>query len=194
MEHSSSSEILAGLIEGRVEAWQRFTEHYRPLLISFGPRLGLNEPDAQDAAQETLVAFLGEWRKGSYDRSKGRLRQWLLGIARNKVLYLLRQRGRAVQPPELSGTGFLDRIPDDETMTRAWEAEEKQWLLARCIEEVRSQVEERTFRAFELVTLEGWPSERAAESLSMTVNALLKANRRVLTRMREIQRRWEQEG
>lgn len=192
MEHGSSSEILAGILDGRAEAWQRFSEHYRPLLLSFGQRLGLRESDAQDAAQETLVAFLAGWREGKYERDKGRLRQWLLGIARHKILYLLRQRGRVVQPPDVSGTGFLERLPDEQSMSQVWEAEWKQWLLSKCLEEVRTQVEERTFQAFELVTLKGWPAERAAESLSMTVNALLKANRRVLTRMRELRQKWQE--
>ncbi len=194
MEHASSDEILAGLLKEAPAIWERFTTHYRPVVIAFAQRLGLSEADAQDAAQETLVAFLAGWREGKYESGKGRLRQWLLGIARNKILYALRQRGRTVQPPDTSGTAFLDRLPDEDELNQIWDVEWKQWMLRKCIEEVRDQVEERTFRAFEMVTLKAWPAERAADVLSMTVNALLKANRRVLTRMRELQKAWEEKG
>lgn len=193
VEHPSSREILTGLREDAPHVWERFTAHYRPVLLAFGQGLGLSESDAQDAAQETLVAFLAGWREGKYEGDKGRLRQWLLRIARNKILYFLRQRGRVVQPPSLSGTAFLDRISDDQAMSQVWEREWKRWLLAKCIEEVRTQVEDRTFRVFELLTLQSWPVDRVTQELSMTTNAALKANRRVLTRIRELQKEWEQE-
>ena len=75
-------------------AWQEFDGRYRPLLMSVGRRLGLNAMDAEDAAQETLAAFLVDYRADRYQREMGRLRDWLAGIMWHKVRDAQRRHNR----------------------------------------------------------------------------------------------------
>ena len=80
---ATNTELLIGLADPQNRAvWQMFHDRYRPLLITFAKRLGLKEADAEDAAQEALIAFVASYQDGKYQRDKGRLRTWLSAIAR----------------------------------------------------------------------------------------------------------------
>ena len=79
MLSTTNTSLLAGLRDRSNDAcWSEFFGRYQPLLVGFGHKLGLSETDAQDAAQETLMAFVSTYREGGYDRQKGRLRTWLM--------------------------------------------------------------------------------------------------------------------
>jgi RNA polymerase sigma factor (sigma-70 family) len=184
----TSASLLLGLCDQKNEqVWRRFCSRYRPVVVGFARRLGLGEQDAQDVAQEVLLAFMEAYQQGKYDRRKGRLRAWLLGIARKKILYLHRKQRRQIHVADKSGqTGFFERLPDENTINQVWEAQWRQAILRISLRELRRQLEPSTVRAFELVTLKEWPAERAAAELGMTANAVLKANRRALSRVREL--------
>lgn len=183
---TSTSLLLALKDQDNDGVWSAFCERYQPLLLAFARRLGLNEHDALDAAQECLLAFAQSYEQGAYDPDKGALRKWLLGIAANKIRDIQRRRRREFVPEEATGqTGLLEGVPDEHTMTAVWEAEWEQAVLNACMQEVRRQVEPSTMQAFELFVLQEWPAERVAAHLGVTANAVFKAKRRVLSRMRE---------
>ena len=75
--------------------------------------------DAADVAQETLTDFLRDYRAGKYDRRRGRLRSWISGIARHRVLDTLRQRARN---QATRGESAFDELPDDARLTAIWDA------------------------------------------------------------------------
>ncbi len=85
-----------------------------------------------------------------------------------------------------SGTGFLERVPDDR-LAAHWDEQWRQAVLACCLEQVRPTVEAKTWQAFELFTFRGWPAKRVAETLQMSENAVFGARRRVLRRIRELE-------
>jgi RNA polymerase sigma-70 factor (ECF subfamily) len=190
----TNTSMLAGLRDRRNDAcWSEFFARYQPMILAFARKLGLSDSDAQDAAQETLVAFAGSYRDGGYDRDKGRLRTWLMGIASHKVRDIQRRRGREVvlaNNPE--STAFINKIPDEEQMSQVWEAEWQQAIVKRCMEEVRTQVKPRTMEAFELFALKGLAAEEVARKLDMTENAVWIAKNRVLSRLRETQKYMEE--
>jgi len=184
----TSTKLLVGLRDcSNQQTWNEFCSRYRPVVINFARQLGLSEEDAQDVAQETLLAFMEGYSRGHYERAKGRLRKWLLGIARNKILYLKRKKVGQVQPHDKTGpTGFFERLPDTEGISRIWESQWQQAVLQACLREVRQQFEPKTMKAFEMLTLRELPSVKVAAELGMSTNAVLKASRRVLSRMREL--------
>lgn len=194
MLEKTNTALLAGLRDRNNDAcWSEFFDRYQPVLLAFARKLGLNDQDAQDAAQETLIAFVGNYREGGYDREKGRLRTWLMGIASHKIRDVQRKRGREVvivNNPD--STAFLNKVPDDEQVSKVWDEEWQQAVVKRCLEEVRKQVKPKTMEAFELFAIEGLPAEKVAEQLGMTENAVWIAKNRVLSRMREIQKEYEE--
>lgn len=152
-------------------------------------------PDAEDVAQETLIAFADAFRDGKYERSKGRLSQWLFGIAYRQVLRERQRRARrgakmALQVDRLS---FWAGVPDEETATDAWEREWEQALLRECLEQARREFEPATFRAFEIAVRDNRPAAEAARELDVPVKAIYNAKHRVLKRLRELRAQYEEQ-
>lgn len=74
-------------------------DRYGSLVYTFCRRT-LPTDAAADAAQETFVAA---WRsQARYDRQRGSVGGWLMGIARYKVIEVLRREGRAPEPADLT--------------------------------------------------------------------------------------------
>jgi len=166
--------------------WQQFVERYRPMIVKFACRLGLGREDAEDAAQQTLIVFNSAYQAGKYERDRGRLRQWLFGIARNQIKNALRQRpAREVQIADRTDqSGFFAGVPSDDQLTQLWEQQWQEAVLRQCLEEVRPQVEPKTMEAFELFARDGWPAQRVADHLGMTANAVFLAKHHVLKKIR----------
>lgn len=184
----TSSSLLEGLRDPRnATAWERAIAGLRPMLIGYFRRLGMCESDAEDVAQTTLLEFARVYATG-FDRSRGRLRQWLFGIARNQVAYYRRQKRR--QPhglsPDSRSTAFLDRVPGPAEMDEGWEREWRGFVIDSCMAQVAEEIEPTTLEAFRLFALCGLPTSEVALALSMTENAVYCAKRRVVARLREL--------
>src|SRR5262245_17537560 len=118
---SRTTTLLDGLLRGDdARLWQEFAERYRPMLLAFGRRLGLGEVDAEDAAQETLLHFIRALRAGKYDRTRGRLRSWIVGIAKYRIADLQR---RGIETPVGSCRSAADDESDERRLSQIWDAE-----------------------------------------------------------------------
>lgn len=168
--------------------WQQFVERYQPLIVRSARRFGLNNEDAQDAAQHALLAFFTAYRDGKYDREKGRLRHWLFGIARHWILNVFeKHRNREVSiPANTDQTGFFARIPGDDRLEEIWEHEWRECTLQQCLAQVQREFDPKTFQAFELFAHDGLPARQVADQLGMTSNAVFIAKHRILKRIREL--------
>ena len=95
MHTTTTTQLLEALFgPGEEAVWREFDARYRPIIFAFARELGVAAEDAADVAQQTLTEFLRDYRAGKYDRRRGRLRAWIIGIARHRVLDTLRQRTR----------------------------------------------------------------------------------------------------
>lgn len=78
--------LLQGIVDpSNRSQWLAFDDRYRPIIEGFARRLGLNEHEASDVAQDTLLRFMKDFRLGKYDPTRGRLRSWLISIAKNRI-------------------------------------------------------------------------------------------------------------
>ncbi len=182
----TTTALLEGLADSADhETWQAFDARFRPILVGFGRRLGLAAEDAADAAQETLASFVRSYREGKYARERGRLRAWLIGIARHCIRDV--QRARVAQAREHGISAIVD-LADEARMTQIWEAECEQEILRHSLAELRRQTrtDERTIRAFEMVAFGGQRPADVAEALNMSANDVYLAKHRCLKRLRGI--------
>lgn len=184
--NKTSTLLLESLKDPRKDAvWREFDARYRPVLTAFARQLGLSQADSEDVAQETLTEFVAAYREGKYDRSRGRLSSWIIGIARN----LIADRRRVgFRRGENRGDSALADLRNRTRLSRVWEAQRKRAIFSRAVEVLRSsgKTAEKTFRAFELVAVRGVPAETAAEECGMTVDEVYVAKNRVTKRLREI--------
>ncbi len=183
----TSTELLAGLRDAHNKsAWRQLCARYEPILLACAGRAGLQQADAHDVVQETLLTFVERFRAGDYDRERGRLRAWLRGIAANKIHEVRRQRPRQeVQAADQTGsTQLLQRVPDEAELADDFEAEWERSVLAECLRLVREQVDVLTFESFRLYALEDRPVEEVAARLGITREAVYVHKSRVLKRLR----------
>jgi len=186
----TSTQLLADLHDpAKADAWGLFSHRYRPIVVAFARRNGLQEANAEDVAQETMAEFLRAYREGRYDRSRGsRLRDWLKGIAANRVRESLRKRARTKerQPPESeSQTDFLARVPDEKALD-GWNEEWQTHILSMCLRVAQSEFDSTTSEAFEMYAVRQIDAADVASHLNMSRNAVYIAKSRVLARLHEL--------
>jgi len=166
-------------------AWQTFDGRYRPILIGFARALGLGDADAADVAQETLTRFLKDYREDKYDRTRGRLKSWLLGIARMRVADV--RRAAARRGPMAGGSMIAD-LDDEKTLTELWEREEQAAMLRDAFHELKTTTKTKdvTIRAFELNVLREVPAAHVAETLGISRHEVYLAKNRIADRLKII--------
>lgn len=183
---TTNTVLLEGLQDpGNESIWREFDARYRPVVQAFARRLGLDDADAADAAQDTLLDFVQGYRAGKYDRDRGRLRSWIFGIARHRVADVRRQSHRR---REAQGESVIQRLPDEGDHDRIWEEEWRNAIIRQAMTELRTttKINPKTIRAFELVAFGQRPPAEVAEELDMTVNDVYVARSRVLERLQRI--------
>ncbi|MCK6482529.1 MAG: sigma-70 family RNA polymerase sigma factor [Phycisphaerae bacterium] len=164
--------------------WQEFDARFRPVIEGLARRVGLSPVDAADVTQETLVFFVRDYRAGKYDRGRGRLRAWVLGIARHQISELMRRRASR---RESRGQSAIIDLSDEDQLNRYWEQECRQAMLCRAM---RSMAEEgrihpRTLEAFRRTVIEQRPPDEVAAEMGLTVRSVYLAKHRCLARLRE---------
>jgi len=189
---STTTALLAGLFDpANRDVWQEFDLRYRPMIRSFACRLGLSDADAEDAAQETMARFVRDYRAGRYDRQRGRLGSWIIGIVKHRVAD--HRRGRAARR-ERRGDSVLLQLPADDELAVLWDSERKQTILEQAIAELRDQskINEKTIRAFEGYVIQERPAAEIASELGLSPHDVYKAKLRITDRLREIVGRLDQ--
>lgn len=188
---TTSTQLLEGLRDPKNDTvWRHFVERYRPMLVGYAMNaFHFDTTDAEDAAQVALAAFAKAYRRGQYDREKGRLRNWLFGIATNRLNDLARKKARVREVQvgsQTDGAGLIPSIAAEDQLELMWEEEWRRAVYGHCMEEVRFQFDPKTVRAFEMYTQNGLAAGQVAEKLGMTANAVYLARHHVLKRIREM--------
>ena len=94
----SDESLLAGLASGDRDAAIAFVRRYQARVYGLALTILRDAGEAEDVAQET---FMRAWRHArAYDPRRGRVATWLLSIARNLAIDLLRLRRSEPLDPE----------------------------------------------------------------------------------------------
>lgn len=173
-------------------AWKKLNDRFRSPIINIAKRMGLPLEEAEDAAQDTLIAFFASLTDGHYDPSKGRASTWLFGIAIRQILNSRRKWTIDVARFQFGqNSSFWGKTPATEVETAHWMREWKREIVHDYLEQVRSEVEPITFHAFELVARAGKTPQETATTLGVTIKTVYNAKHRILKRVREIREEHE---
>jgi len=181
----TTTALLQGLhSDGGNAAWEVLDRRYRPIVTGLARRLGLSEQDAMDVAQDTMVRVLAEYRDGRYDRSRGRMRSWLLSIARTKIADVYRKR--AVRR-EARGESAMVTIPNEQELEDIWSTERRLVVLREALAELQatSKTADRSIRAFEMLIFHRRSVGDVASALDMSENDVYLAKSRVARKLRD---------
>jgi RNA polymerase sigma-70 factor, ECF subfamily len=193
MDWQTTTQVLEALKTSDNSAvWQNFRDNFYPVVVNFARHIGLSPSDADDAAQETMVAFVKAYRAGKYDRDKGRLNHWLFGLARNVILNVRRNLGpEQLIADKTGGPSFWNLLQDEKNVPETWTTQWRKVVLDRCMKRARQELDEKTFSAFEFLALGEMPAGEVAKKLEMTENAVYIAKSRVLSRLRQLEEEFE---
>jgi RNA polymerase sigma-70 factor (ECF subfamily) len=165
--------------------WRRLVDLYTPLLRRWLARTGLQASDQDDLVQEVLTAVVRELPHFRHTGQRGAFRRWLRTILAHRVRYFWRQQQRR----PLVGDAFEQTLASLEQpgseLSKQWDAEHDQYVVARLLEVLRPEFEPGTWRAFQRYVLDGQPVGQVAAELGMTANAVCIAKSRVRRRLRE---------
>ena len=175
------------------ESWKEFFDTYWKLLYSVALKSGLSDAEAQDVVQDTIVAVAKKMPEFHYDPALGSFKSWLLTITRRRIIDHLRKRQRQPQrherrPDATEGrTGTMDKIPDPagDQFGDIWEEEWKDNLYAAAVKRVKQQVEAKQFQMFDCYAVKGWPVEKVAGLLGVSVGAIYTAKSRITALIKE---------
>jgi RNA polymerase sigma-70 factor (ECF subfamily) len=93
-------------------AFEVFYDRHAGAAYSLAYRIVGDRQSAEDVTQEALLSI---WRSGArYDRARGSVRTWTLGIVRNRAIDLLRKDSGRSPKLAFDSEKLLERRPADE--------------------------------------------------------------------------------
>lgn len=179
--------MLATLKTRDPEAWRRLSSLFAPEVYGWCLKKKLRAEDAADVVQEvfrTVVSRIDDFHRNS---PRDTFRGWLWTITRHKLGdFFRREQRRAVAEGGTDAYQRLSQLAADVTEdSDSGPVPASCELLHRVLKIIRSDFEEKTWRAFWEVVVEGVSPQGAAAKLGMTANAVYVAKSRVLRRLRE---------
>ena len=148
-------------------AWDEFVQIYRPALLRLARQKGMQDADADDVAQQILVAVAGAVEQREHDSTRAKFRTWLHRVARNAILNAL-TRGK---PDRASGDSGLRALldqhespsgPDSDLLRLEHQREAFRWAARQ----VREEFQQATWEAFWQTAIEGRAVEAVAKELA----------------------------
>lgn len=178
------------------DSWKDFFDTYWRLIYSVALKSGLNEAEAQDVVQETIICVARDIHKFKRDRALGSFRGWLRNVIRWRVADQLRKRTRARRGDSTGSFPLpsVAEIPDpagnapDAEWESAWQAN----LLEAAIKSVRQNVREEHYQIFDLYVLRQWPVRKVARTLGVNVGSVYLVKHRLLGLIKKEARRLEE--
>jgi RNA polymerase sigma-70 factor, ECF subfamily len=93
-------------------AFEVFYDRHAGAAFSLAYRIVGDRSSAEDVTQEALISI---WRSGArYDRARGSVRAWTLGIVRNRAIDLLRRDAGRAPKLAFDSEDLLERRPSDD--------------------------------------------------------------------------------
>ena len=182
-------------------SWRQFFDTYWKLIYTVARRSGLDDAEAQDVVQETMVAVAKHMPGFKYDPCDGSFKAWLLNLTRWRIIDCARKRKKAaVETPfpaeQGTGTGVMERFidPAGNTLDSLWEAEWQQTLLDAAVARVKRRVEPESYQLFDCYVNKDWPAEKVAANFNVSVGQVYLAKHRVSGMLKAEVERIENEG
>jgi RNA polymerase sigma-70 factor (ECF subfamily) len=173
----ADEELMQLVYRGNADAFEVIYDRHADAAFSLAMRMCRQRSLAEDVVQES---FLSLWRSGArYDRKRGSVRTWTLGIVHNRAIDALRRktvRDRGV----VSDEGIEERIPARERTELEFARRDE----ARELRDALEGLPEEQSRVIELAYFGGMTHIEIAAMLDQPVGTIKGRMRLGLTKMR----------
>ena len=178
---TSASLLERAQASGDADAWNAFVGLYTPLLQTWLAAAGLQQADRDDVSQRVLEVLVRQLPEFRHNGRTGAFRAWLRGITTNLLREFWRDRAT------VATDSVLAQLSDPGgRLSRVWDEQHDRHVYQALAATVRTEVTETTWLAFHRTAIEDRPPRQVAEELGLSVNAVLIARSRVLTRLRKL--------
>jgi RNA polymerase sigma factor (sigma-70 family) len=211
MPHDEVIPTRASLLErlkdlGDDASWKEFHQTYHELLFSVARRAGLNETEADEAVQDTLISVAKKMPGFTYDPAKDSFKGWLLTVSRWRILDQFEKRKRmegqslltsaATGVNEETRTATVERIADPAgfDLSALWGEEWEKHLLQAALGRIKRQVHPQHYEIYHLHVILGQPVREVARSLGVNMAQVHLAKFRVGQLLKKEIRRLQHAG
>lgn len=168
-------------------AWDEFSEIYRPLICRLGRLRGLQDSDADDLAQQVLLAVAGAVGRWEVDPDRARFRTWLKRVADNAILNALTRS----RPDRGSGDerlqGLLEQRPArSDPNSDLLRIEYRRTVFQHAAQAIRPEFSGDTWDAFWRTTVDGQDIRTVAHELDRTRGSVYASRSRVMRRLQQM--------
>lgn len=160
--------------------WGQFQQTYRDLILGVARKSGLNEHEAEEALQDTLLAVAQKIPEFQYDPTKDSFKGWLLQITRWKIADQFRKRaGQAKRyAPSEEDMTELPQIATAPFET-VWDTEWREMRLHEALARVKRQVNPAHYAIYHLHVIEERPAGEVCQTLGVSRVQIYLAKHRV---------------
>ncbi|GAB4203371.1 MAG: sigma-70 family RNA polymerase sigma factor [Roseiflexaceae bacterium] len=160
--------LIAAISQGDSRALEALYDRYSAVVYRMALRIVKNQELAEDIVQEV---FWRVWRRSSsFERDRGRVAQWLFGVAHNLCIdELRRMRSRPISVYEDVEHPLIQQLPDERTdvASEAWQSEQR-----RVITDVLDQLPEAQRQAIEMAYFGGMSHQEIATKLNRPLGTI----------------------
>jgi RNA polymerase sigma factor (sigma-70 family) len=167
-------------------SWEQFYALYRDLILSFALKAGLNQSEAEEVVQETVIGIARKLPEFHYDPAKCSFKTWLLNLTVWRIKDQLRKRAPGfVRTSSLvrddARTATVERIADhsEEKLAALWETDWRQAVLSAALQRVKQLANLKDCQIFDLLVLRGLEPKQVAQSLGVSIARVYLAKHRI---------------
>ncbi|HZR19863.1 MAG TPA: sigma-70 family RNA polymerase sigma factor [Verrucomicrobiae bacterium] len=164
-------------------SWRDFFETYWRLIYAAAIKSGLNDAEAQDVVQETVIAVAKKIETFRYDPAVDSFKGWLLYLTRKRIALQYRRRERDRGGPQLDSETKRTPVemPDSAgiNLDEIWDEEWKRNLWDVAIANAKRQTSPKQFQLFDLYVIKERPALEVARALGVTVAQVYLAKHRI---------------
>lgn len=183
MSFSTHTNLLSKIGHGDEIGWEEFYRTYAPLIWIRGCDRNLTPSERQDLIQDVMVSLFSGIERFTYDRAKGRFRDYIRRIIDRRAVDIIRRRDRAQSAgDDIERAGDDHGRDDDEKWTDNW----KEHVFTQALVELKGEIEPKTYQAFELYAIDGWSPAETAKFTGMSVSSVYVAKNRAVEKLKDI--------
>ncbi len=168
------------------DAWAQLLKIYEDAIYRFCLGRGLQPADACDATQEVFAALHERIESWDVDPARGSFRGWMFRVARNIAADKVADRARQATATGGSSAGAARRelAETAEHDRTAFVREYRSALLRWAVDEIRPEINDLSWRAFQMTAIDGLDAGHVARELGVSVGAVYTAKCRVVAKIR----------
>lgn len=170
--------------QDNASSWKLFVDIYMPLVYAFCRKRGMQHADASDVTQDVFLKLSRVMPRFEYRPEAGYFRGWLGKVTLNQIR---RHWHRNQSRVRAAGAGLDEQLAEKQSGndSESWMEQFHDHLLRVSLDRIRPEFSIESWRAFEMLWVEGMSTDEVAAKLQRDRNWLYKAKHRIVQRLEQ---------